>query len=126
MTVIALGGFLLLLVGVPVLLVNRRAISRSLRRRRHRHQELPFLFIPMDGPGAPPPPVPAWRLAANVAEQGLSVAPEPGIADLPPSPDQDEAAGEGDLLPRDMDRPVLWDRTVPFEPGAERRLGRDD
>ena len=123
MTVLAIVGFLLLVVGVPTVLVNRRAISRSLRRRRHRHEELPFLFIPTDD-ASTPPPVPAWRLAAGGTEQGMSVSPEPGIADLPPLPEQDAAVA--DLLPQDIDRPVLWDRTVPFEPADERRLGRDD
>lgn len=123
MTVLAIVGFLLLLVGVPTLLVNRRAISRSLRRRRHRHQELPFLFIPTDDASAPPP-VPAWRLAADGAAPDLPVAPEPGIADLPPLPEQQAAVD--DLLPRDLHRPVLWDRTVPFEPAGERRALRDD
>lgn len=123
MTVLALVGFLLLVVGVPTIIVNQRVIARTLRRRRHRQQELPFLFIPTDDASVPHP-VPAWRLSADSAEPGLSVAPEPGIADLPPLPEQDAALPERPS--RSMDRPELWDRTAPFEPADEHRIGRDD
>lgn len=134
MAIVAIIAFVLLILAVPAILINRDLLGRKLARRRKRHDStMPFLVFPTTGHSANPLPVPAWygtsgTQGAPQGTRGAAVAPatpirpEPGIADLPLQPEP----GIADLPPREMARDTLWGRTVPSDASDEPHLDVDD
>lgn len=111
METVALIGFVVLLVAVPVLLINRGVtVGRGRSRSRRGASELPFLFFPTTGPTRKPPPVPAWRSRwGDPVELQRPLRAEPGVADHASKPEPargEPARGKDPRAPRDRSAPL--------------------
>jgi len=111
METVALIGFVVLLIAVPVLLLNRGVIMGKGRSRSRRGAaELPFLFFPTTGPTRKPPPVPAWRSRwGDWVDLQRPLHAEPGVADRPAN--REPTAGES---PRGREPRAPGDRSAPL------------
>lgn len=124
MAIVALVGFVVLMVGVTILLIDRgRSVPDKVKRRRKRHEsKIPFLFFPTTGLTAEPPPVPAWH-AGGASEPRVSpVKPEPGLADMPI---RDEPEGVAEPT-RETTRRALLGQDHPSTPSDDGRLRAGD
>ena len=111
METVALVGFVVLLIAVPVILLNRGVImGRARGRSRRGTTELPFLFFPTTGPTRKPPPVPAWRSRwGDWVDLQRPMRQEPGIADRVPTPEaarDDQPKERSPRVPRDHNAPL--------------------
>lgn len=124
METVAIIAFVVLMVGIPALLVNRDLVVGKLKgRRQHSVSALPFLFFPTTGPTTAPPPVPAWHTRSGSADQlERSIEAEAGTADLSPQPEP----GIADLPDQDSGERAGWDRAVPFESAEDARIRARD